>query len=123
MEEVSLKIEMNNYEDLEEFRNFLYEEDAEMTPLEMYDYSPGFNKEPIVISIILALGGKEIVKRLQQIMDKYFAYKTEKLKTQLATQKEIDRHREELFKLSLKKGNSEYKIISQDEFSSLEIKS
>ncbi len=84
---MELKIEMQTTEMLTEFRKFLFEKDKDIIVYEQYDHEPGFNKEPVVTGIIIALGGKKLLVSLQKIIKDFFDYKNEKQRINLEQRK------------------------------------
>jgi len=114
MNEVELKVEFADPDELSKFREFLFSQDPEIVPFEIYSHAPGFNKEPIVISIIIALGGEAIFKSLKKIIKEYMANK-------LLTKQENNRHQEEMLRLSIKNENNDFKSITKEEFDDLKI--
>lgn len=82
--EAVLKIE-GNAEALQEIQEYLYERDASIEVDEEYKATPGVNKEPIVIAILIAL-----TPIAQTAIKEYFKYKLEaaKLKTLKASVKQ-----------------------------------
>ncbi|KAF2328093.1 hypothetical protein [Flavobacterium ginsenosidimutans] len=108
MEELYLKIEADsNY--LKEFQQFLYDNDPDLIVNETYKHETGFNKEPVITSIIIALGGSKVLSSVQGILRTYTDHKESMLK-------EKNRHAEKMLQLSLKYGKSGYEEISKDNF-------
>lgn len=61
MEIQEIKVEMPS-EELAEFRNFLLEKGSEELELqEIHEVSSGFQREPILIALVVALGGPVLV--------------------------------------------------------------
>jgi hypothetical protein len=77
----SLHIE-GSQEALEEFRKFIFDESPELArairPINMQ--SPGIQREPIVISLVVALGGPVIVKELCSLAKRYLDLVSEREK-------------------------------------------
>ena len=75
---MKLKIESSDPQELLDFQEFIYSRSSEFEYDEEYKHSPGFNKEPIVVAIIVALGGPVILKTVQTLIKEYFEYKKKK---------------------------------------------
>jgi hypothetical protein len=114
MDELTLKIESESPEELIELQEYMLAEYPDLIINENYKHEPGANKEPILISVIIALGGKKILESVQHLMDSYWKHK-------LATQKEADRHSEEMYKLSLKSKTKNYRSITKKDFMEITI--
>jgi hypothetical protein len=76
---MEIKIKSSSQESMDFLRQFLFENEKEISVEEEYDHTPGFNKEPIVVSIIIALGSAGVFKAVQKMFEAYLKYKTEKL--------------------------------------------
>jgi hypothetical protein len=105
MNELTLKIESTDPNDLVELQEYILAELPEVFINETYKHQPGFNKEPILVSIIIALGGKKILDSVRVLISSYWKHKLETLK-------ENNHHREEMFKLSIKSNTKNYKSIT-----------
>ncbi|MCE7699740.1 MAG: hypothetical protein K8E24_013310 [Methanobacterium paludis] len=58
-------------EELAEFRNFLLEKGSEELELqEIHEVSPGFQREPIIIALVVALDGPVLVKEFVSLAEK-----------------------------------------------------
>lgn len=72
-----IKIEMAS-EDLADFRNFLLEKGSdELEPQEINEVSPGFQREPIIISLVVVLGGPVIVKEFVSLAKEWLQLRQE----------------------------------------------
>ena len=82
MQEV--KIEMPP-EDLVDFRNFLLEKGSkELEPQEINEISAGFEREPIIIGLVVALGGPVLVKEFVSLAKEWLLLRHEEKKMKLA---------------------------------------
>jgi hypothetical protein len=60
-------------EDLSDFRTFILNSSDKIDPQEIHSISAGFEKEPILISLIIALGGPVIVKELVSLTKEWIS--------------------------------------------------
>lgn len=77
MEIQEVKIEMEPGE-LVSLRNYLLKHGSEaLEPQEIQEVSPGLQREPILISLIVALGGPVIVKELASLLKEWMRVRQE----------------------------------------------
>jgi len=77
---MELKITSNDRESIDFLRKFIFENNDSIFAEEEYEHSDGYNKEPVVIGIILALGTAKAFDMISQMFESYQRYKTERLK-------------------------------------------
>jgi len=110
MEIQRIKIEMSSSDDLVSLRNYLLENGSEdlEEPGEIQEVSAGFQREPLLIAVIVALGGHVIVKELVSLVKEWMKIRQEerirqseieleKYKMELATAEEIYKMRLSVF--------------------------
>jgi len=110
MEIQRIKIEMSSSDDLVSLRNYLLENGSEdlEEPGEIQEVSAGFQREPLLIAVIVALGGPVIVKELVSLVKEWMKIRQEerirqseieleKYKMELATAEEIYKMRLSVF--------------------------
>lgn len=67
-----IRIEEMSAEEFKDLRNFLLERGSdEIEPQEIHDMSPGFQKEPIIIALVVALGGPVIVRQVVSLVKEW----------------------------------------------------
>ena len=98
---MKLKFESENNELLHEFHQYIYERDKNLIVDEHYEMTPGIHKEPMVVALIIALGGKRILEFIRSTMKDFLDYKIEQSKQETLRQQEELRHKEVLLKLSV----------------------
>ena len=86
-----LKIEMPS-NDLKDLRSFLLNAGDELEVEELNEITPGFNREPIVIALIVALGGPIVTQQVVSLIKEWLKVRHEDKNLQ---------HEEKLVKLSL----------------------
>lgn len=118
---------MNDPNDLQELHEFIYDRHPDILIEEVYEHTSGVNKEPNVVSIIVALGGPVILRTVQTLIKNYYEFKiakdkesTERFKEEENTKRlnAILESNKELFKLKLKSGKS-WENVSFDDFSKM----
>jgi hypothetical protein len=115
---MKIKIEMSDPKSLQEFQEFVYEKEPELMVDEVYDMTPGFNREPIAVAVIIALGGPVILKTVQTLIKEYFKYKREKEK-EITERAKIESQQEiREMELSISEGKS-WRRIEYDNLQSL----
>ena len=79
MEIQRIKIEMSSSDDLVSLRNYLLENGSEdlEEPGEIQEVSAGFQREPLLIAVIVALGGPVIVKELVSLVKEWMKIRQE----------------------------------------------
>lgn len=110
MEIQRIKVEMSSSEDLISLRNYLLEHGSENLeePEEIQQVSAGFQREPLLIAVIVALGGPVIVKELVSLVKEWMKIRQEerirqseieleKYKMELETAEEIYKMRLSIF--------------------------
>lgn len=110
MEIQRIKIEMSSSDDLVSLRNYLLEHGSEELeePEEIQEVSAGFQREPLLIAVIVALGGPVIIKELVSLVKEWMKIRQEerirqseieleKYKMELAVAEEIYKMRLSIF--------------------------
>jgi hypothetical protein len=110
-----IKIEADDAAVLQELHEFLYERQPDLEINEQFAMQPGFHKEPIVISLVIALGGPMVMKTVQVLIKEFFAYRTAHEREHTKREKDKLNTKAELIRLSLRK-DTEWKYIDADEF-------
>jgi len=113
-ENLTLKIEAESPEDLIELQEYILENLPDLMITETYGHAPGFNKEPVIASIIIALGGKKILIAVQGIIKSFLEYR-------LKSEKEANRHEEKMYQLSIKSNTKHYRSVTKKDFMELTI--
>ncbi|MVN91476.1 hypothetical protein [Mucilaginibacter aquatilis] len=116
---MKIKFESENRELLHEFHQYLYERNKSLIVDEHYEMTPGVHKEPMVVALIIALGGKHILEFIQKSMKDFLDYKIERSKQETLRQQEQLRHKEVLLKLSLYE-NGKWQDLTSEAFEKLE---
>jgi len=81
-----LKIEMQQRDDLIELHKYLLSElDDSIDLQEINEISPGFNREPLLIALVVALGGPVVTKQIVGLIKEWLRL----------------RHKEKMAKLSI----------------------
>jgi hypothetical protein len=115
---MELIIEMETSELLDEFRQFAYDEEKELVIFEQYDHTPGFNKEPVVVAVIVSLGGPAVLSQLTKIIQSFLNYYLEKHKTEIKANLKQEKQRldflKEIFKLKIKNAKGVKKLNAED---------
>lgn len=115
---MEIKIQSNSQESIEFLRNYLFENEKEISVEEEYDHSPGFNKEPIVISIIIALGSAGVFTAIHKMFESYLNYKNDRLQIISEHEKHYleqkNLHERELLKLSIDKNGKKIEMTEGD---------
>ena len=109
-----LRIEMSP-KDIEEFLVFLRAEQNSILFKEIYQQNVGFHKEPIIIALVVALGGPTVLETVQVLIKEWGKLKTKKLEVKADLVREKNRHFEELMKLKMR-------IDEDTKYSSIDIK-
>jgi hypothetical protein len=102
-------------EELSDLQKFAHERGGDIIPDEEYAQSPGYNKEPLIIALIISLTP---VSRL--LIREFFKYRTEKLKAENKRHRIIENAKEDQIRLSLKEGRS-WKYCTVEEVISMEV--
>ena len=114
-----LKISMNSKSQLQDFREFAFNYNNELEFQEVYEHSIGFNKEPEIIEIIIALGSAGIFVAVKDLIKAYWEHKLgnkkEDNRYSEEREKEKNRHWEEKMDLFIK-------MKSMEEFSEIGVK-
>lgn len=120
---MTIKIQSEDQESIEFLRKYIFENEKEIYVEEEYDHSPGLNKEPVVISIIIALGSAGVFTAIQEMFKAYLNYKKDKLQILVDQNKHTLEQRNskeiELLKLQIIK---ESKMLEMNENDFLKIK-
>jgi hypothetical protein len=120
---MELIIELKSNELLDQFRQYVYDQDSELVLFEHYDYTPGFNKEPVVVAVIAALGGPVVMYQITKIIQSFLNYYKEKNKDTIEGKLKTDKQKQDFIKdlFSLKIKNAEsVKSISTEDFTNCE---
>ena len=115
---MELFIELPSKELLDEFRQFAFDQDNDFEFSDQHDYTPGFNKEPVVVAIIVALGGPVVMYQLTKIIKAFLGHYQVKHKDSLQANIEKDKLEKELleklFTLKIKNADKLKQIKSSD---------
>lgn len=110
---MEIKFECSDPETLSELHKQIYNRNPEIEVTEAYQASPGFQKEPLVVAIIVSLGGPAIVKAIKEVIKEYLSHKRESRLNEM-------KHKEELLKISIKSKEGRWKIVSESELLDIE---
>ncbi len=90
---------------LDEFRKFVFDESSEIARAlrPINQQSPGFNREPIVIGLVVALGGPVVVKEVCKLANRYL---------ELKSQREAQQHQTEILRLLLEQDDGKKVSVS-----------
>lgn len=102
-------------EELLSLQKFAYERSNDVLLDEEYAQSPGYNKEPLIIALIIAITP---VTRL--LIKEFFKYRTEKLKAENEKHKITENAKENQIRLSIKEGKN-WRYCSVEEVISMEV--
>ncbi|MBK8550900.1 MAG: hypothetical protein IPL53_07500 [Ignavibacteria bacterium] len=83
--------------------------------------TPGFNREPIAVALIIALGGPVIIETIQLFIKEYFETKRTGLELSTQSSKNEQVHKENLLKISLR-SKSGWETKSGEEFIKMDLK-
>jgi hypothetical protein len=90
-------------DDLEDLRQFLYQEASDIELQEISSTAPGELREPILISLIVALGGPVVVTGFVEIVKRWMEHRENIRKMELEHQKQMTKlelqHEERMMKL------------------------
>ncbi|MCB9746815.1 MAG: hypothetical protein H6755_00225 [Candidatus Omnitrophica bacterium] len=119
MNQIELIIKSNDKNSLMELKRIIYSQKLDLLIEEEYDHSPGYNKEPITITIIATLGAAGAFTAAYKMFDSYMKYKTEKLKIETEKEKheltENLKHERALLELEVINNEKSVKM-NEDEF-------
>jgi hypothetical protein len=113
-----IKIEAEDPVVLQELQQFVYEHQPDLEVDEQFAMQPGFHKEPIIISLVIALGGPVVMKTVQMLIKSFFAYKMTQEKEQTKREKDKLDAKVQLVKISLKEDKG-WKYVDTDEFTEM----
>jgi len=90
---------------IEEFRKFVFDESPEVARAlrPVHAMTPGFQREPLVIALVVALGGPVIVKELCGLVKRYF---------DLVSQREAQKHQIDVLRLLLEQDDRRKSSVS-----------
>jgi hypothetical protein len=111
---MELKIE-GTPEELSDFQKFAYERGDDVILDEEYAQSPGYNKEPMIIALIVSLTP---ISRL--LIREYFKYRTERLKAENERHRIIENAKESQIRLSIKEGRN-WRYCAEEDVISMEV--
>lgn len=74
---MELRIYTKNSDAMDFFRRFTFENKDDFVVDEEYEHAEGYNKEPTVVAIIIALGTAGVFKSTVKMFEAYMKYKTE----------------------------------------------
>ncbi|SHM58498.1 hypothetical protein SAMN05444266_10987 [Chitinophaga jiangningensis] len=115
--EPKLRIKLNDSHEYTAFLKYAYSIDDSLLFNEVYEQQPGTHKEPIIIAIVTALGGKRALQTIQAIIEAWVTHKAKIMDHELEMTKEKNRAEEARIELALKyPGQLEYKQISTAAF-------
>jgi hypothetical protein len=58
-------------QDLADFRDYLLTHGSNLDPEEIHEISPGFNREPIIIALVVALGGPVVTRQFAGLIKRW----------------------------------------------------
>jgi hypothetical protein len=117
---MKLKIEGVLSDQLVEIQKFIYDRNPELIVNEQYDMSPGFHKEPVVIALIIALGGPVVTKAIQSIIKEYFDYKKKELEANTKIKMAEIQKQQDMVRLSVERDKG-WKYVDKEEFINMSV--